>query len=138
MTAAEDRPPPDWLGDVSAGVDVWTRGAARPDPDDGTAPPDPVADGPDADPESVARTILLDQLTGRARSRKELSDKLKTKNVPPEVATRLLDRFEEVGLIDDEAFARAWIASRGSVRCPPSSSNARETSAPIRSSHSCA
>ena len=28
------------------------------------------------------------------------------------MATRLLDRFEEVGLIDDEAFARAWVASR--------------------------
>lgn len=75
-------------------------------------PPDPVAEGPDADPESVARTILLDQLTGRARSRKELADKLAAKSVPSEIATRLLDRFEEVGLVDDEAFARSWIASR--------------------------
>ena len=30
--------------------------------------------GPDADPESVARKILLDQLTGRARTRSELAD----------------------------------------------------------------
>ncbi len=74
--------------------------------------PDPVADGPDADPESVARKILLDQLTGQARSRKELADKLASRLVPDDVATRLLDRFTEVGLIDDEAFARAWIASR--------------------------
>ena len=64
------------------------------------------------DPESVARKILLDQLTGQARSRRELADKLKAKLVPDDVATRLLDRFEEVGLVDDEAFARAWIASR--------------------------
>ena len=28
------------------------------------------------------------------------------------MAAALLDRFEEVGLVDDEAFARAWIASR--------------------------
>ena len=28
------------------------------------------------------------------------------------MATRLLDRFEEVGLVDDDAFARAWSASR--------------------------
>ena len=69
---------------------------------------------PEADPESVARKILLDQLTGQARSRKELADKLAQKNVPSDVATRLLDRFEEVGLVDDEAFARSWIASRGS------------------------
>jgi regulatory protein len=32
--------------------------------------------------------------------------------VPDDVATRLLDRFEEVGLVDDDAFARAWVASR--------------------------
>jgi regulatory protein len=75
-------------------------------------PPDPVAEGPDADPESVARKILLDQLTGQARSRKELADKLAKKNVPADLATRLLDRFEEVGLIDDGAFARSWVASR--------------------------
>ena len=68
--------------------------------------------GPEADPESVARKILLDQLTGQARSRKELSDKLASRNVPDDVATRLLDRFEEVGLVDDEAFARAWVESR--------------------------
>lgn len=73
---------------------------------------DAEVDGPPADPESVARKILLDQLTGRARSRKELADKLAAKNVPPEIAARLLDRFEEVGLIDDDAFARLWIADR--------------------------
>jgi len=75
-------------------------------------PEDPVAAGPDADPESVARRILLDQLTGRARSRKELSDKLASRNVPTEVATELLDRFEEVGLVDDTAFARTWVSQR--------------------------
>ncbi len=74
---------------------------------------DAPADGPDADPESVARKILLDQLTGQARSRSELAGKLAAKNVPDDVATRLLDRFEEVGLVDDEAFAKAWVSSRG-------------------------
>ncbi len=76
------------------------------------APPDTAAQGPDADPESVARKILLDALTGQARSRKELADKLAKKDVPADLATALLDRFEEVGLVDDEAYARAWIASR--------------------------
>ncbi|MCW2813665.1 MAG: regulatory protein RecX [Nocardioides sp.] len=75
-----------------------------------------MADGPEADPESVARTILLDQLTGRARSRRELADKLADKGVPDEVATTLLDRFEEVGLVDDEAFARAWVSGRQSAK----------------------
>lgn len=67
---------------------------------------------PDADPESVARKILLDQLTGRSRTRHELAAKLAGKNVPEDVATRLLDRFVDVGLIDDLAFARMWVSSR--------------------------
>ena len=69
-------------------------------------------DVPDADPESVARKILLDRLTGAPRSRAELEKALARKNVPGDVARRLLDRFTEVGLVDDEAFARAWVESR--------------------------
>ena len=74
--------------------------------------PDPAALGPEADHEAVARKILLDQLTGRARSRAELATKLARKNVPDDLADRLLTRFEEVGLVDDEAFARLWVESR--------------------------
>jgi len=100
-----------WRGDVHAGVDAWTH-AAREQPFEPAPPPDRVAAGPEADPESVARRILLDALTGQARSRKELADKLAKKLVPTEVAERLLDRFEEVGLVDDEAFARLWVSHR--------------------------
>ena len=114
----ETRPAPDWAGDVSLGVDAWTGAREAKQARDRAQPPpeDPVAAGPDADPEQVARTILLDQLTGRARSRKELSDKLRFKDVPDDLATRLLDRFEEVGLVDDEAFARSWVAGRQSAK----------------------
>jgi regulatory protein len=98
--------PDPWSGDVSVGVDAWTGRSGAP------VPPDSVAEGPDADAESVARKILLDQLTGRARTRKELSDKLASRHVPTEIATGLLDRFEEVGLIDDQAFARTWVSQR--------------------------
>jgi regulatory protein len=99
-----------WTGGVETGVRAWVGDHPTPPP-----PPDPQADGPDADPESVARTILLDQLTGRARSRQELSAKLAAKRVPAEVADRLLDRFEEVGLVDDAAFARTWVSQRQSA-----------------------
>jgi regulatory protein len=117
MSMNEDRPPPEWLGDVSVGVDAWTRRSSGPRASPADPPPeDKAAQVPEADPESVARKILLDQLTGQARTRKELADKLAAKNVPDDIAARLLDRFEEVGLIDDEAFARAWIASRGATR----------------------
>ena len=64
----------------------------------------------------MARKILLDQLTGRARTRSELATKLAKRNVPDAIAHQLLDRFEEVGLIDDRAFARDWVAERQSVR----------------------
>jgi regulatory protein len=127
-----------WRGNVEAGVSAWlgdeerptshdeeTRGPVRGDPaseDPLVAVPDPAEAldheslGPDADPESVARTILLDQLTGRARSRHELADKLRQRRVPDEVATRVLDRFTEVGLVDDAAFARQWVESRQAGR----------------------
>ena len=87
------------------GVQAWV----RPVEDD-------VAAGPEADPEQVARTILLDQLSGQARTRAELRAKLAARNVPDEIAERLLDRFTEVGLIDDAAFARAWVESRHAGR----------------------
>jgi regulatory protein len=76
------------------------------------APPDVDERGPEADHEAVGRKILLDQLTGQARSRSELAGKLAAKHVPEDVASGLLDRFEEVGLIDDSAFAREWAQSR--------------------------
>jgi regulatory protein len=86
--------------------------------DDAVPPPpdDPEALGPQADHEAVARKILLDQLTGQARSRSELATKLARKQVPTEVAERLLDRFTEVGLVDDAAFARDWVQSRQAGR----------------------
>lgn len=69
-------------------------------------------DGPDADPESVARSIVLRLLTMRARTRQELAEALRQRNVPPEVAETVLDRMTDVGLIDDDAFARSWVTSR--------------------------
>jgi regulatory protein len=84
---------------------------------EGRPPPEDAEGlGPEADQEAVARKILLDQLTGRARSRSELAAKLARKRVPDELAGRVLDRFEEVGLVDDAAFAREWVRSRQTGR----------------------
>ena len=98
-----------WLGQEGAEEAPASRYAAAPAP---VLPVDETSAGPDADQEAVARKILLDQLTGQARSRSELATKLAKKGVPDELAGRLLDRFEEVGLVDDEAFARLWVQSR--------------------------
>jgi regulatory protein len=34
------------------------------------------------------------------------------KDIPEDVATAVLDRFEEVDLVDDEEFSRQWVQSR--------------------------
>lgn len=68
--------------------------------------------GGNADSEEFARQILLRRLTDRPRSRFELAEWLAGKNVPDEIGHRLLDRFEELGLVDDAAFARMWVDSR--------------------------
>jgi regulatory protein len=41
---------------------------------------------------------------------------LARRNVPSDVIDRVLDRFTEVGLIDDAAFATAWVVSRHTSR----------------------
>jgi regulatory protein len=69
-------------------------------------------DLPDADPEQVARTIVLRQLTLGPRTRAQLAAVLARRRVPDDAATRVLDRFTEVGLVDDRAFAESWVESR--------------------------
>ena len=106
----------DGIGDVHDGVRAWLANAGIEIPAEPSGrsetPVDPVGAGPAEDQEAVARKILLDQLTGQARTRSELAGKLAKKGVPDDLAARLLDRFEEVGLVDDEAFARSWVQSR--------------------------
>ncbi|GJF31851.1 hypothetical protein KNE206_45510 [Kitasatospora sp. NE20-6] len=65
-----------------------------------------------ADPATRARDICLRLLTGHARSRKQLADALRKREIPDDVADEVLSRYEEVGLIDDAAFAAAWVDSR--------------------------
>ncbi len=89
---------------------------ADPDPDPDTdQDPDPDAQA-DADPETVARAICLRQLTLGPRSRAQLADAMAKRNVPTDAATSVLDRFTDVGLIDDAAFAAGWVESRQAGR----------------------
>jgi regulatory protein len=83
---------------------------------------DPAADASDAggdtkdseaDPVAAAREIALRRLSVRARSRKELAQDLKRRDVSAEAAAEVLDGFAEVGLINDAAFAEEWVESRG-------------------------
>ncbi len=67
---------------------------------------------PPADPVERARAICLRLLTGTPRTRKQLADALRKREIPDEAAEEVLSRFEEVGLINDSAFADAWVESR--------------------------
>ncbi|WP_144118893.1 regulatory protein RecX [Catellatospora sichuanensis] len=64
------------------------------------------------DPHELAREICLRQLSVRPRTRSELAAAMRSKGVADEVAEAVLDRYDEVGMIDDAAFARAWVSSR--------------------------
>ncbi len=70
----------------------------------------------EADPDEVARTILLRRLAAAPRTRSELRADLCRRGIPEQVADRVLDRFTEVGLIDDAAYARLWVESRQRTR----------------------
>jgi regulatory protein len=64
----------------------------------------------------VARAIVLRKLTAAPRTRSQLAADLRRRAVPDEAAARVLDRFEQVGLVDDAAFAAGWVRSRQAAR----------------------
>ena len=70
----------------------------------------------DADPAAVARAIVLRQLTSSPKSRLQLARKLAERNIPGDVAEAVLDRFEEVRLVDDAEFADMWVRGRSQSR----------------------
>jgi regulatory protein len=98
-----------------------TRGRRADPDDDGEAGsdggpdagrPGAGADDPDADPEGLAREIVLRKLAVQARTRVELERALQEREVPEEAAAAVLDRMTEVGLVDDVTFAHDWVSSR--------------------------
>ena len=62
--------------------------------------------------EEAAREVVLRQLALGPRSRGQLERKLAERQAEPELIERVLDRFEEVRLVDDAAFAEVWVRSR--------------------------
>jgi regulatory protein len=71
-----------------------------------------TAQDPPADPVSAARTVCLNLLTTRARTRSELSGDLTRRGFDDDVIRQVLDRLVEVGLVDDADFAEQWVTSR--------------------------
>lgn len=85
----------------------------RPERQDGfSGSPRTEQEKPPQDPAEQARAICLRLLTGTPRTRKQLADALEKREIPEDVAQEVLSRFEDVGLINDAAFADAWVESR--------------------------
>ncbi|GLU46408.1 recombination regulator RecX [Nocardiopsis ansamitocini] len=87
----------------------------RPDDVDSEAPPAASA-RPEEDPETKARAICLRLLTLAPRTRSQLAQALRRREIPDEAAEAVLSRFNEAGIIDDAAFAAAWVDSRHTGR----------------------
>ena len=62
--------------------------------------------------ETRARNVLLHQLARSAKSTSQLRKILEQREIDSEIADRVIERFTEVGLIDDAAYAETIVNSR--------------------------
>ncbi len=72
--------------------------------------------GDDADPAERARDIALRVLTGAPRSAAQLREALVTRDVPEPIADEVIERYREVGLLDDAALAATVARTRHGER----------------------
>jgi regulatory protein len=84
---------------------------ARPE-DPALVPEHKGGDGTAGDPAARAREVCLRLLTLAPRTRAQLAAALRKRGIPDETADEVLGRYADAGLIDDAAFARAWVESR--------------------------
>jgi regulatory protein len=54
----------------------------------------------------------LNFLTFRPRSREEVRRHVQGQRVPPEMVARVLERLEQLGVLNDQAFATFWVENR--------------------------
>lgn len=62
--------------------------------------------------EQRAKNVLLHQLSRSMKTRFQLAEILKKREIPDEIAELALDRFTEAQLIDDAVFAAAYVRTR--------------------------
>lgn len=68
----------------------------------------------DAEETAYQRALLL--LNSRPRTRAEIARNLQNQNIPENIQQAIFERLQRSGLLDDAAFARAWIANREEFR----------------------
>ena len=69
-----------------------------------------------SDPREVGRIIALRLLEAKPRTCGEIGDRLRERGIPADIADEIVDRYVEVGLLDDATFARLWVESRMRTR----------------------
>lgn len=67
---------------------------------------------PGEDPEARARALCMRMLTHSPRTRAQLEQALYRRDFEEDVITSVLGEFGAAGLVDDAAFAEAWVSSR--------------------------
>jgi len=68
------------------------------------------------DPVAAAVAYLVRSTASRPQTEAELRARLSARDVPDDVADAALGRGKAAGIVDDAAFARAWVADRGGQR----------------------
>jgi regulatory protein len=63
-----------------------------------------------------ARAVALDLLARKAWTRRDLTERLRRRGAPPDVAGAVVAALEALGYVDDRAFAAAWAESRARGR----------------------
>ncbi|MGH3743911.1 MAG: regulatory protein RecX, partial [Mycobacteriales bacterium] len=66
----------------------------------------------------AAREHCLSLLATRSRTRFELAESLRRRGADPTVTERVLERLEEVGLVDDQAVAQAYADKQAGRKGP--------------------
>jgi regulatory protein len=103
-------------GETELAQPAWSQSWRSDEPEAGTGSPRALGAAEKAasreDPEAKAREICLRQLSFAPKTRSQLKDALLKREISEDVADAVLSRFADVGLIDDAAFARAWVESR--------------------------
>ncbi|MEY9863419.1 regulatory protein [Catenulispora sp. GAS73] len=66
--------------------------------------------------EQRAKNILMYHLGRQMQTRSQLADKLRKKEIPDDIAEAVLDRFEELHLLDDAGYAETFVRSRHTER----------------------
>lgn len=80
-------------------------------------------EGPDRTPEAqpdarhaLGREVCLRLLTTAPRTRAQLADAMRRRGVPDDAAEEVLGQLTDARLVDDTAFAKAWVESRHHAR----------------------